>query len=61
MYTKKDKLFDFLRKTGKSYSCKSSAKVLKMKHETTRKYLRELYNEGFIARIRSGKSHRYFV
>ena len=60
---KKDKIVGFLYKTGKSYSCKSAAKVLRLNEETTRKYLRELYGNGHILRSKTPKSrqHRYFV
>ena len=59
---KKDKIVGFLTKTGKKYSCKSAAKVLRLNDETCRKYLRQLYHDGEIKRIGTPKSlaHRYF-
>ena len=57
----KNKIFNFLSKTGKSYSCKSAAKVLRINEETTRKYLREMYYTGDVTRTRVGKAHRYSV
>jgi Mn-dependent DtxR family transcriptional regulator len=59
--TKKLKIEGFLNKTGKTYSCKSCAGMLRLKPETARKYLRSLYADGLINRIRVGKLHRYFA
>jgi DNA-binding Lrp family transcriptional regulator len=63
MSIKKDKIVGFLFKTGKKYSCKSAAKVLRLNEETCRKYLRDLYSNGIILRIKMPKSrqHRYFA
>ena len=59
--TKKQKIERFLDKTGKTYSCKSCAGMLRLKPETARKYLRHLFFEGSISRIQVGKMHRYFA
>ena len=58
---KKTKIQNFLTKTGKSYSCKSAAKVLHMRPETCRKQVREMYYDGSVNRVRDKRIHRYFV
>lgn len=62
----KQKIADFLwRVEGRSYTTKSLSKVLNMKHETARKYLREMNSVGTVARVRQKRdgrtSYRYFV
>lgn len=63
-----DKIHRFLRNAdGKSYSSKSLSRVLNIKWETARKYLRESYYNGNVSRIwmrpakKKRPSYRYFV
>lgn len=50
-----------LFENGRSYTAKSASKVLKIKYETGRKYVRHLLHESKLGRISTVKDgHRVF-
>jgi Fic family protein len=56
------KIYGFLNKVdGRSYTTKSLSKVLHVKHETARKYLRHLVYEGSVKRFKEKGTYRYYV
>jgi response regulator of citrate/malate metabolism len=62
----KKKIKSFLKKVdGRAYTSKSLSKVLHIKHETARKYLREMSYKHEIRRYVSysdkGNPYRYFI